>query len=92
MVFGSDLELSIACTTSSSLLSFLFLTVNILIYINTLSLIDNKDSINIDYASMAISIAIVIVAILSGLLVSKYKNLCLKRLFSVLGILNYIYT
>eukprot|EP01084_Bolivina_argentea_P209506 356847_1 len=69
-VFGADLELSIVMTASSSLLSFLGLSINCSIYIPLVS----DSSVQIDYLLLGISVTGVILGVLFGLFMGyKYK-------------------
>jgi len=67
--FGADLELSIAMTACSSLLSIVFLTINCLIYMPLVS----DAAIEVDYASLAISVSSLILGVITGLLIG-YKT------------------
>lgn len=67
--FGADLELSIAMTAISSLVSIVFLTVNCLIYMPLVS----DENMRIDYASLAISISSLLLGVIVGLMIG-YKT------------------
>ena len=65
--FGSNLELSIAMTASSSILSFVFLTISCIIYI---PLISSDKNVKINYGSLAISVSSLIAGVIFGLLIA----------------------
>lgn len=73
--FGADLELSIAMTSISSLLSIIFLTINCLIYIPLVSARD----IRIDYGTLVISILSLLLGVLTGLLIGHKTKINLRR-------------
>ena len=66
-LFGADLTLSIAMTTASSLSSFIFITINSLVYI---PIISEGTELKIDYMSLLMSGATLVMGILCGLYVS----------------------
>lgn len=66
-LFGADLTLSIAMTTASSLSSFIFLTINTIIYIPILA---KGTDIKIDYVSLFLSVATLVIGVSIGLFLS----------------------
>ena len=81
-LFGADLALSVAMTTMSSLSSFIFITINGLIYIPIIS----KDTkLKIDYISLLLSVLTVIIALCCGLFVSYKDYKIIKRILGVLA-------
>eukprot|EP01084_Bolivina_argentea_P239091 401816_1 len=79
--FGTDLALSIAMTTASSLLSFIFLTVNCLIYIPLVS----NNSAMIDYASLTLSVVVLILGVITGLIIIYKKYNKLQKILYITG-------
>ena len=79
-LFNADLPLSIAMTTASTILSFIFIVINSTLYI---PIIANHHNLVIDYNVLIISVMINLMAIAFGLLVSYFR---LKALQKVLGL------
>ena len=91
LLIGADVELSIAMTSFSSILAFIFIPLNSYIYIQIL--LDNDEGILLDWIGMLISISFLVSGLIAGVIVSYYKNIkynnqnkCLNRfqLFSII--------
>ena len=81
-IFNSDLPLSIAMTTCSSTLSFAFIAMNGAIYIPILS---KGTDLNIDWVSLTLSVAAVLVGIIIGIIIAYVHNLKLIKFMGMLG-------
>mmetsp|Transcript_6314 Transcript_6314/g.15704 ORF Transcript_6314/g.15704 Transcript_6314/m.15704 type:complete len:509 (-) Transcript_6314:40-1566(-) len=102
-MFNADLALSVTMTAISTLISTVMLPANLLLYVNAAfglsSTADSEESVlgNIDWASLFVSLAIVILAIALGLFVS-FKvsshrfNRFANRLGSISGVLLIIFS
>ena len=80
--FNADLPLSIAMTTCSSTLSFAFIAANGALYIPILS---EGTGLNIDWASLALSVAAVLLGIAVGMSIACCRNAKLLKAMGVLG-------
>lgn len=81
-LFGADLSLSIAMTTCSSLSSFLFITLNTLLYI---PLISEGHRVRIDYVSLLFSVAVLIAGVLTGLWLTRKGYDTAKKVVAVMA-------
>ena len=71
-LFNSDLPLSMAMTTASSLLAIATLPINLLIYLK-LSYPSEEDHVAVDWAGLFTSLAVVVGGIVSGLVVGSRR-------------------
>lgn len=87
-LFNSDLPLSMAMTTASSLLAIATLPINLLIYLK-LAYPSEEDAVAVDWAGLFTSLAVVVVGIVSGLLVGSRRphwRASLGRLGNLAGV------
>ena len=75
-MFNADLALSIAMTSTSTLLSMAFLPLNILLYVGLLY----SDDVSLHWGKFFVSVGVTVTAVISGILVSTYaprrRNVC----------------
>eukprot|EP01084_Bolivina_argentea_P118065 209560_1 len=92
-LFNADLPLSIAMTTASTILSFIFIIINSTLYI---PIIANNTNIVIDYQTLLLSVSINLFAIIIGLFVSFKKFKYIQKILGLAGlwviILSTLYT
>ena len=81
-VFNADLPLSIAMTTCSSTLSFAFIAMNGALYIPLLS---EGTQLSMDWPSLALSVAAVLVGICIGMMMAYVRSPKLLKFMGVLG-------
>eukprot|EP01083_Nonionella_stella_P222204 793157_1 len=79
--FGADLSLSIAMTTASSLLSFIFLTINCFLYITVI----NDGTVHVDYIDLSLSVTVLLCGVLIGVYVAYKNYIKIKKTLHILG-------
>jgi len=92
-LWNADLSLSIAMTTASSIFSFLFLTANLALYIPIFT--RGSDLAEIDYTSLAFSVGMVLLGLLTGFAAAYLEHKGMKlvlRLFGLIAALYMIWT
>jgi len=82
-LFNADLPLSIAMTTASTILSFIFIVINSTLYI---PIIANGHDLVIDYNILILSVLINLMAIAFGLLVSYFRFKFMQKLLGLAGL------
>merc|ERR1719361_605227 len=82
-MFNADLPLSIAMTTASTILSFIFIVINSTLYI---PIIANHRDLVIDYNTLIISVLINLLAIAFGLFVSYFRLKSMQKLLGLAGL------
>ena len=82
-MFNADLPLSIAMTTASTILSFIFIIINSTLYI---PIIANNTDIAIDYNILLVSVSINLFAIIIGLIISHFKFVYLQKILGLAGL------
>ena len=83
-IVGSDVPLSIAMTTTSSLLSFAFIPLNSFLFIE-LGLKKFSNTVSFDWSGMLLSIGSLIFGIIVGLFVSSMKWYKIRKALGILG-------
>ena len=81
-LIGADLPLSVAMTTASTILSFAFIPLNVLLYIE---LALDKGKIPLAWFNLLISVIVLVIGIICGLLISWKEVAILKRILGVLS-------
>eukprot|EP01083_Nonionella_stella_P301365 1033471_1 len=88
-LWNADLSLSIAMTTASSVLSFLFLTGNCALYIPLFT--RGSDTATIDYISLAFSVGMVVSGMLVGFIAAYLDNTRMKKTLGITGAIAALY-
>ena len=81
--FNADLPLSIAMTTCSSILCFAFIAGNGALYI---PIISEDTDLTLDWLSLGLSVAAVLVGIVIGMVIAYIHNVKLLKIMGVLGV------
>ena len=83
-LFNADLPLSIAMTTASTILSFIFIIINSTLYLPIIAM-DSK-LLNLNYNILFLSVSINLISIIIGLFISYFKYKKLQKLLGLAGL------
>ena len=84
-LFNADLPLSIAMTTASTVLSFIFIIINSTLYLPII--IPNDQELALNYKILFLSVLINLFGIVIGLIISYYKYKYLQKLLGYAGLI-----